>query len=120
MLWLPIFVWIKVKESLSEAMGQIDKANDRIQNIAAVAEEQAASSREIASGIDAATKSTADMLQNVEMIQSSADETAKVAEEVAKQADSLAVLADRLKGALSRFKVSSGGASSAGRAALKG
>ena len=110
----------KAKESLSEAMGQIDKANDRIQNIAAVAEEQAASSREIASGIDAATKSTVDMLQNVEMIQSSADETAKVAEEVAKQADSLAVLADRLKGALSRFKVSSGDASSAGRVALKG
>ena len=49
-----------------------------------LAEEQAASSREIASGIDAATKSTADMLQNVEMIQSSSDETAKVAEEVAK------------------------------------
>ena len=54
------------------------------------------------------------------MIQSSADETAKVAEEVAKQADSLAVLADRLKGALSRFKVSSGDASSAGWVALKG
>ena len=110
----------KAKESLSEAMGQIDKANDRIQNIAAVAEEQAASSREIASGIDAATKSTVDMLQNMEMIQSSSDETAKVAEEVAKQADGLAVLAGRLKGALSRFKVSSGGASGAGRVALKG
>ncbi|CAM1380593.1 methyl-accepting chemotaxis protein [Fretibacterium fastidiosum] len=109
----------KAKESLNEAMGQIDKANDRIQNIAAVAEEQAASSREIASGIDAATKSTVDMLQNMERIQSSSDETARVAEEVAKQADGLAVLADRLKGALSRFKVSAG-ASGAGRAALKG
>ena len=60
------------------------------------------------------------MLQNVEMIQSSADETARVAKDVAKQADGLAVLADRLKGALSRFKVSSGDASSAGRVALKG
>ena len=110
----------KAKASLSEAMGQIDKANDRIQNIAAVAEEQAASSREIASGIDAATKSTVDMLQNVEMMQSSADETARVAEDVAKQADGLAVLADRLKGALSRFKVSTSEASGAGRVALKG
>ena len=109
----------KAKESLNEAMGQIDKANDRIQNIAAVAEEQAASSREIATGIDAATKSTVDMLQNMEMIQNSSNKTAKVAEDVAKQADDLAVLADRLKGALSRFKVSAG-ASGAGRAALKG
>ena len=110
----------KAKESLNEAMGQIDKANDRIQNIAAVAEEQAASSREIATGIDAATKSTVDMLQNMEMIQNSSNKTAKVAEDVAKQADDLAVLADRLKGALSRFKVSADGASGAGRAALKG
>ena len=39
----------KAKESLNKAMNQINKANDRIQNIAAVAEEQAASSREIAS-----------------------------------------------------------------------
>ena len=110
----------KAKESLNEAMGQIDKANDRIQNIAAVAEEQAASSREIASGIDAATKSTVDMLQNMERIQSSSDETARVAEGVAKQADGLAVLADRLKKALSRFKVSPDDASSARRVALKG
>ena len=110
----------KAKESLNEAMGQIDKANDRIQNIAAGAEEQAASSREIASGIDAATKSTVDMLQNMERIQSSSDETARVAEDVAKQADGLAVLADRLKKALSRFKVSPDDASSARRVALKG
>ena len=89
-------------------------------NIAAVAEEQAASSREIATGIDAATKSTVDMLQNMEMIQSSSDETARVAEDVAKQADGLAVLADRLKKALSRFKVSSDDASGARRVALKG
>ena len=60
------------------------------------------------------------MLQNMEMIQSSSDETARVAEEVAKQADDLAVLADRLKGALSRFNVSSGGVSSTERVTLKG
>ena len=51
------------KESLSEAMDQIDKANDRIQNIAAVAEEQAASSREIAAGIDNVTKSSTEILE---------------------------------------------------------
>ena len=33
------------KDSLTEAMGEIDKANDRIQNIAAVAEEQATTLR---------------------------------------------------------------------------
>ena len=94
------------KESLSDAMAQIDKANDRIQNIAAVAEEQAASSREIAAGIDGATRSTTDILENMRQIQNASGETLSVSEDTAKQADALAVLAQKLNGALSRFTVS--------------
>ena len=97
------------KESLSDAMGQIDKANDRIQSIAAVAEEQAASSREIASGIDNSTKMTVDILQSMEHIQTAADETTRVSEDMAKQADGLSGFAQSLKDALSRFKVSEQG-----------
>ncbi|NLL36273.1 MAG: methyl-accepting chemotaxis protein [Fretibacterium sp.] len=95
----------EAKSSLSEAMAELDKANDRIQNIAAVAEEQAASSREIATGIDNATRSTADMLRNMEHIQSATDETTKLADGVAGQANELVELAQRLKDVLSRFKV---------------
>ena len=94
------------KESLSGAMAQIDKANDRIQNIVAVAEEQAASSREIAGGIDGATRSTTDILENMRQIQNASGETLRVSEDTAKQADALAVLAQKLNGALSRFTVS--------------
>ena len=97
------------KESLSDAMSQIDKANDRIQSIAAVAEEQAASSREIASGIDNSTKTTVDILQSMEHIQTAADETTRVSEDMTKQADSLSGFAQSLKDALSRFKVSEDG-----------
>ena len=97
------------KESLSDAMSQIDKANDRIQSIAAVAEEQAASSREIASGIDNSTKTTVDILQSMEHIQTAADETTRVSEDMTKQADGLSGFAQSLKDALSRFKVSEDG-----------
>ncbi len=97
------------KESLSDAMSQIDKANDRIQSIAAVAEEQAASSREIASGIDNSTKTTVDILQSMEHIHTAADETTRVSEDMAKQADGLSGFAQSLKDALSRFKVSEDG-----------
>ena len=84
------------KESLSDAMSQIDKANDRIQSIAAVAEEQAASSREIASGIDNSTKTTVDILQSMEHIQTAADETTRVSEDMTKQADGLSGFAQSL------------------------
>ncbi len=96
----------EAKSELGSAMAQIDKANDRIQNIAAVAEEQAASSREIATGIDGATKGTVEMLQNMEKIQTATTETAKLSDGLAQEAGDLAALAEKLKDSLSRFKVS--------------
>ena len=93
------------KDSLAEAMAQIDKANDRIQNIAAVAEEQAASSREIAQGIDNVTKATVSILENLEGIKTSMDETAVVAERAAKISDEQTQLAQDLRNSLSMFKI---------------
>ena len=77
----------EAKDSLAGAMGQIDQANDRIQNIAAVAQEQAASSREIAQGIDNVTKVTVEILDHLEEIKNSMDETAVVAERAARISD---------------------------------
>lgn len=93
------------QDSLTEAMGQIDKANDRIQNIAAVAEEQAASSREIAAGIDNVTKATTEILQNLENIKNSMDDTAVVAERAANIANDQTQLAQDLRDSLSMFKI---------------
>ena len=93
------------QDSLAEAMGQIDKANDRIQNIAAVAQEQAASSREIAAGIDNVTKSTTEILQNLENIKQSMDDTAIVAERTANIANDQTQLAQDLRDSLSMFKL---------------
>ena len=92
------------RDSLSEAMSQIDKANDRIQNIAAVAQEQAASSREIAQGIDNVTRATAEILEHLEDIKTSMDETAVVAERAAKISDEQTQLAQDLRDSLSMFK----------------
>ena len=95
----------EAKDSLSGAMGQIDKANDRIQNIAAVAQEQAASSREIAQGIDSVTKATSEMLDHLEEIKTSMDETAHVAERAAKISDEQIQLAQDLRTSLAMFKI---------------
>ena len=104
------------KDSLAEAMGQIDKANDRIQNIAAVAEEQAASSKEIATGIDNVTKATTEILEHLEGIKTSMDDTALVAERAAKISDEQTQLAQDLRNSLSMFKVGEG----EGRSKAKG
>ena len=96
------------KDSLSEAMTQIDKANDRIQNIAAVAEEQAASSREIASGIDSVTKATTEILEHLEGIKTSMDETAVVAERAARISDDQTQLAQDLRDSLAMFNIGDG------------
>ncbi|MBR1486363.1 MAG: methyl-accepting chemotaxis protein, partial [Synergistaceae bacterium] len=95
----------EAKDSLVSAMEQIDKANDRIQNIAAVAEEQAASSREIAQGIDSVTKATAEILDHLEDIKTSMDETAVVADRAAKISDEQTQLAQDLRDSLSTFKI---------------
>ena len=93
------------KDSLAEAMSQIDKANDRIQNIAAVAEEQAASSREIAQGIDNVTKATTEILEHLEGIKTSMDATAVVAERAANISNDQTQLAQDLRNSLSMFNV---------------
>ena len=96
----------EAKDSLASAMGQIDQANDRIQNIAAVAQEQAASSREIAQGIDNVTKATVEILGHLEDIKKSMDETAVVAERAARISNEQTQLAQDLRDSLSMFKIS--------------
>ena len=93
------------KDSLNEAMSQIDQANDRIQNIAAVAEQQAASSREIAQGIDNVTKSTTKILENLAGIKTSMDDTTIVAERAAKISNEQTQLAQDLRDSLSMFNI---------------
>ena len=106
------------QDSLAEAMSQIDKANDRIQNIAAVAEEQAASSREIAAGIDNVTKATTEILEHLESIKNDMDETAMIAERAAQGAVDQTGLVESITESLSQFKIEHEGASKSSRKAL--
>jgi methyl-accepting chemotaxis protein len=94
----------------------MNKANDSIQNIAAVAEEQAASSKEVATAIDSATKSTMQMVENISHIQRATDETAQAAQGVAEQSQAMSDHAQTLLDVLSRFTLRT--ASVSGRAAL--
>jgi methyl-accepting chemotaxis protein len=95
----------QAQAELDGAMKEINKANDSIQNIAAVAEEQAASSKEVASGIDSATKSTMEMVETISGIRRASEETAQAAQNVAEQSEAISGYAQSLMDALSRFKL---------------
>jgi methyl-accepting chemotaxis protein len=97
---------VQAQKELNDALKEMNKANDSIQNIAAVAEEQAASCREVVTAIDSATKSTMEVVNTISVIRSNADETAKAARGVAQQSEAMNGQADNLTEALSRFKLS--------------
>ena len=90
---------------LNGALKEMNKANDSIQNIAAVAEEQAASSKEVATAIDSATRSTMEMVETISNIRRATDETAQAAQGVAEQSEAMSAHAHDLTNVLSRFKV---------------
>jgi methyl-accepting chemotaxis protein len=92
-------------EELNGAMNQMNKANDSIQNIAAVAEEQAASSREVALAIDSVTKSSIEMVGAVSGINHATNEAAQATEGVAKQAEAMTEHSKSMTELLSMFKL---------------
>jgi methyl-accepting chemotaxis protein len=95
----------QAQAELDGAMKEMNKANDSIQNIAAVAEEQAASSKEVATGIDNATKSTMEMVNTISSIRHASEETAQAAQGVAEQSEAMTGYAQSLMDTLSRFKL---------------
>ena len=97
----------QAQKELDGALKEMNKANDSIQNIAAVAEEQAASSKGVASAIDSATKSTMEMVETISNIRRAADETAEATQGVAEQSEAMSAHAQTLTDVLSRFKVDS-------------
>jgi methyl-accepting chemotaxis protein len=93
------------EKQLGEAMREMSSANGAIQSIAAVAEEQAASSKEMADALDRLTHATMEVDERVQSVRSSTDETAQASEGVAKTAQDMTGYADDLRTELSRFKL---------------
>ena len=90
-------------DELNGALAKMNKANDSIQNIAAVAEEQAASSREVAHAIDNAVKGSLELTGTISNIMNATNETSQATEGVAKEAASMTNYANTLSEILSHF-----------------
>jgi len=92
---------------LNGALEEMNKANDSIQNIAAVAEEQAASCKEVSNAIDSATRSTMEVVETIVEIRRAADETSGAAHGVSEQALAVNDNVENLTQILSLFKLES-------------
>ncbi|PIE54021.1 MAG: chemotaxis protein [Dethiosulfovibrio peptidovorans] len=91
--------------NLGEALKQISSVEGTMQSIATLAAEQAASSHEMALGIDQATKSTVQATEILHNVKNSSDGTAFASEQVAKEAQGLASGAERLDSLIGQFQL---------------
>lgn len=92
-------------KNLEEVLSQVGCVNDAIQSIATTAEEGAASSEEMASGIDQVTKGTIETVNHMQSVLKGTEETTAAAEQVAREAQTLSEGAERLQTLLGRFSV---------------
>ena len=95
----------KAQTELSAAVTNLQNANESIQNIAAVAEEQSASSREIASTLDNATQSTISVVHNLENIRRATEGSVHASNNTAVQAQEMLEEVVVLRDVLSHFKI---------------
>jgi methyl-accepting chemotaxis protein len=93
-------------EGLNSGLREITSANEAIQSIAAVAEEQAAASSEITNAIDAISKGTGEISHKMSDLLGLSNQASTVGSSVSDAADEMYQSAEEMKELLSRFKVS--------------
>ena len=95
----------RARENLGHLLREIVTVSDAMGHIASTAQEQSASSQEMAAAIDGATRSTLDVVRMVEAIKAAAEETATTSEGVATEAQSMAETASHLQKLVESFIV---------------
>lgn len=92
-------------DALNGALGEITKANDAIQSIAAVAEEQAAGSSEISEAIDEIKRSTNLITEKMGDLNMLSAQTASIGSSVSTSAVEMSSSTEEMKNVLSHFKM---------------
>ena len=95
----------KAQAALNDGLSRMRVINDEIQNIAAIAQEQAASSKEMSTAIDVVTQGTVEVGKRIEGVQNASTEASEASEGVAMAAQTLSNHAENLTETLSHFKI---------------
>ena len=108
------------QDDLRKSLGEVDKLSGHMQTIASAAEEQAASSSEMASSVNVVTESTNEIGNALGQIQHATNETAVASESVANEAQEVTLGVAKLEELLSQFRYDDVRSEAAPRLALKG
>jgi methyl-accepting chemotaxis protein len=92
-------------DSLNMALNEITNTNESIQSIAAVVQEQAATSNEIANEIEEINKSTVQISHKVSDLNDLSDQASSIGISVSSSAEEMSRSAEEMKEALSHFKM---------------
>ncbi|MCF4152016.1 methyl-accepting chemotaxis protein [Dethiosulfovibrio sp. F2B] len=92
-----------VQERLKQSVMEIAKVSDAMQSLAAVAQEQAASSGEMSSAVGSVAKGTTALAAMVDRVRQATDETAGASESIATQAQELSEMARSLQDQMEKF-----------------
>lgn len=95
----------KTQKTLENATNQVIRINESIQSMASIAEEQSASTQEMASATNQISKDAIRMAELVEYMRTALEEIGKTAESIARDASELDAGARNLEEVLSYFKV---------------
>ena len=91
---------------LQEAMSAMSRLNEAIQNVAAVSEEQAASSAEMENAMEGLAASNAEVLASANIVYTSTQETTRAAESIAMEAQKMEETVETLQKLVGTFKLS--------------
>jgi methyl-accepting chemotaxis protein len=94
-------------DGLNTGMNEITSANEATQSIAAVAQEQAASSIDITNAIDAINKSTGEISHKMSELNDLSNQASTIGVSVSSAADKMYHSVEELKELLSHFKMNS-------------
>ncbi len=92
-------------DGLNGAMAQITNANESIQSIAAVAQEQAAASNEISTAMDEISKSTGLIAEKMDELHGLGSKTASIGSSVSSSAGDMSNSSEHLREILSHFRL---------------
>ncbi len=95
----------ETKDEMAQSLEDVRSLNEAIQEIAAVAQEQAASSKEMALALDSVTSSVAQMAENVHSVRDSSEDTLQIAERMASGSKELLEGTEKLKSDMDKFKL---------------
>lgn len=93
---------------LAEAVNSMGRLAEAVQSIAAVSQEQAASSQEMTSAVQSVTDATGQAAESVKSIQAASGETTKAAEVIAVEAQKMAAASESLGSLVARFVIDEG------------